>query len=152
MVIHQLTFEECKAVLARSLVGRLGCARDGQPYIVPIFLWFDEASSCIYGFSTVGRKVEWMRRNPKVCVEVEEIADPLHWTTVLVTGRYDEIGDEQEAAELRRRAQELLEQRQSWWLPATGHLADGQEREATVLYRIHIVAVSGRRTSRPPAE
>ena len=149
MVIHQLTFEECKAVLARSLIGRLGCARDGQPYIVPIFLWFDESASCLYGFSTVGRKVEWMRRNPKVCVEVEEIADPNHWITVLVTGRYDEIGDEHEAAQLRRRAQELFEQRQSWWLPATGHLSDGQERESAVLYRIHIVAVSGRRTSRP---
>ena len=91
-----------------------------------------------------------MRRNPKVCVEVEEIADPLHWTTVLVTGRYDEIGDEHEADELRRRAQELFEQKRTWWLPATGRLADGQEREAAVMYRIHIVAVSGRRTSRVP--
>jgi nitroimidazol reductase NimA-like FMN-containing flavoprotein (pyridoxamine 5'-phosphate oxidase superfamily) len=152
MVIHQLTFEECRAVLARSFVGRLGCARDGQPYIVPIFLWFDEPSSCLYAFSTVGRKVEWMRRNPKVCVEVEEIDNPLHWTTVLVTGRYDEIGDEHESDALRRRAQELFEQRQTWWLPATGHLADGQDREAVVFYRIHIVAVSGRRTTRPPGE
>jgi nitroimidazol reductase NimA-like FMN-containing flavoprotein (pyridoxamine 5'-phosphate oxidase superfamily) len=151
MVVHQLSFEECKAVLARSVVGRLGCARDGQPYIVPIFLWFDEPSSCLYAFATVGRKVEWMRRNPKVCVEVEEIADPLHWTTVLVTGRYDEIGDEHEADQLRKRAQDLLDQRTSWWLPATATLADGQEREAVVFYRIHIVAVSGRRTSRPPA-
>jgi nitroimidazol reductase NimA-like FMN-containing flavoprotein (pyridoxamine 5'-phosphate oxidase superfamily) len=149
MVVHVLTFEECKAVLARSLVGRLACARDGQPYIVPIFLWFDDESNCLYGFSTVGRKVEWMRRNPKVCVEVDEIADPLHWTTVLVTGRYDEIGDEHEADELRKRAQSLVEQRKSWWLPATANLSDGQERERAVLYRIHIVALSGRRTTRP---
>jgi nitroimidazol reductase NimA-like FMN-containing flavoprotein (pyridoxamine 5'-phosphate oxidase superfamily) len=149
MVVHVLTFEECKAVLARSPVGRLACARDGQPYIVPIFLWFDDESNCLYGFSTVGRKVEWMRRNPKVCVEVDEIADPLHWTTVLVTGRYDEIGDEHEADELRKRAQALVEQRRSWWLPATANLSTGEERERAVLYRIHIVALSGRRTTRP---
>ena len=148
MVIHLLTFEECKAIVARSVVGRLACARDGQPYIVPIFIWFDDPSSCLYGFSTVGRKVEWMRRNPKVCVEVEEIDDPLHWTTVLVTGRYDEIGDEHEADALRIRAQELLEQRQTWWLPATANLSTGEEREHVVFYRIHVVAMSGRRTSR----
>ena len=151
MVVHVLTFDECKAVLSRSLVGRLACARDGQPYIVPIFIWFDDQSSCLYGFSPVGRKVEWMRRNPKVCVEVEEIDDPLHWTTVLVTGRYDEIGDEHEADALRQRAQELLEQHQTWWLPATANLSTGEERERVVFYRIHVVAMSGRRTTRPPA-
>jgi nitroimidazol reductase NimA-like FMN-containing flavoprotein (pyridoxamine 5'-phosphate oxidase superfamily) len=42
---------------------------------------------CLYAFSTIGQKVECMRENPKVCLEIEEIADKNHWTTVLVIGR-----------------------------------------------------------------
>ena len=37
-----------------------------------------------------------MRENPKVCLEVEEIGDKSHWTTVLVIGRYEEIHQDPE--------------------------------------------------------
>ena len=94
MRVHELTVAQCKELLGRASLGRLACARDDQPYIVPIFFSFDARETCLYGFSTAGRKIEWMRGNPKVCVEVEEIADKSHWTTVLVTGRYEEIRDQ----------------------------------------------------------
>ena len=31
-----------------------------------------KASGCLYGFTTPGQKVEWMRANPLVCVEVKQ--------------------------------------------------------------------------------
>ena len=91
MLIHQLTAAQCEEVLERTVVARLACVRAGQPYIVPISLAFDAEDRSLVSFSTVGRKVEWMRANPSVCVEAEEIVDRLHWTTVLVTGRYQEV-------------------------------------------------------------
>ena len=36
MLIHELSAEECAELLTRAHLGRLGCAHDGQPYIVPI--------------------------------------------------------------------------------------------------------------------
>ena len=54
------------------------------------------SGNCLYAFSTIGQKIEWMRENPKVCLEVEEIDDQSHWTTVLVIGRYEEIHQEPE--------------------------------------------------------
>jgi nitroimidazol reductase NimA-like FMN-containing flavoprotein (pyridoxamine 5'-phosphate oxidase superfamily) len=32
-----------------------------------------------------------MRTNPNVCVEFDEIADPLHWASVVIIGRYREL-------------------------------------------------------------
>ncbi len=63
MLIHDLTAEQCREVLARTNVARLGCARADQPYIVPIFFSFDAQDDRLYSFSTLGRKVDWMRGN-----------------------------------------------------------------------------------------
>src|SRR6266545_1225382 len=122
MLIHELSEHDCFEVLERSTLGRLGCARYDQPYIIPVHFSFDRERRCLYSFSTVGQKIEWMRNNRKVCLEVEHIADPQDWTTVVVIGRYLEIHRTPEDAEVRRRAELLFEQRTKWWLPATGQI------------------------------
>jgi nitroimidazol reductase NimA-like FMN-containing flavoprotein (pyridoxamine 5'-phosphate oxidase superfamily) len=150
MLIHQLSTEQCHDVLSRNHLGRLACARADQPYIVPIFFDFDLANYCLYSFSTVGQKIEWMRENPKVCVEVDEIADQFHWTTVVVIGRYEEVAESGREDHPRQRVQKLFEQRPEWWLPGAGKLAAGEEHHVPVVYRIRIKTMSGRRAARPP--
>jgi len=145
MIVHELTRDECDGVLARMHVGRLACALMNQPYIVPVSFVFDSVERSLVGFSTVGRKIEWMRVNPKVCVAIDEIADERHWTTVVVNGVYHEIAGAD--AGLLARAQELLQKRASWWLPATARAAHSAERDAAVFYRVLIRDVTGRRTS-----
>ena len=97
VTVHELTEPECIHVLQRAHVGRLACARDGQPYIVPISFYFDGYDRALYSFSTVGQKIHWMRDNPRVCVETDDVADRFHWVTVVVTGLYDELRDASEA-------------------------------------------------------
>jgi nitroimidazol reductase NimA-like FMN-containing flavoprotein (pyridoxamine 5'-phosphate oxidase superfamily) len=147
MLVHELSERECAEVLGRSDLGRLACAHDGQPYIVPIHFSFDADRHCLYAFSTVGQKIEWMRDNPKVCVEVEDIADRAHWTTVLAFGRYGEVTDSPADAIARHRAQELFQQRPAWWLPAAAKVGS-REHHAMVLYRIQIDRLTGRRAAR----
>ena len=147
MLIHELNPDECAQVLSRSDLGRLGCARFDQPYIVPIHFSFDPERNCLYAFSTVGQKIDWMRENPKVCVEVEDIADKNHWATVVVIGRYEEIHRDPSEAEARRRAEHLFQERPEWWLPAAGQ-ARPREHHQMVLYRIHIDRLTGRRAAR----
>ena len=50
-----------------------GWAHDGQPYIVPMTFAYD--ADCLYSFSTFGQAICWMRANPKVCVEVDELRE-----------------------------------------------------------------------------
>jgi hypothetical protein len=147
MLIHQLSSPECAEILSRTDVGRLACTHDGQPYIVPIHFSFDGDRTCLYSFSMVGQKINWMRDNPKVCVEVEEVADKHNWATVLVFGRYQEIDDSAEEADARRRAWERFQGRPEWWFPAAAKLPS-RERHAMVVYRIQIDRLTGRRASR----
>src|SRR5450631_2353862 len=95
MVIHEMSREQCLRVLARAGVARLACAHENQPYVVPVHLAYDEASGCLYGFTTPGQKVEWMRANPQVCVEVDEIAAYDQWVSVIAMGHYEELPETQ---------------------------------------------------------
>jgi nitroimidazol reductase NimA-like FMN-containing flavoprotein (pyridoxamine 5'-phosphate oxidase superfamily) len=147
MLIHKLSSPECEEILNRRDLGRLACTHDGQPYIVPIHFAFDGDRSCLYSFSMVGQKIAWMRDNPKVCVEVDDITDKDLWSSVLVFGRYQEIDDSAEEADTRRRAWELFQQRPEWWFPAAARLPS-QERHAMVVFRIQIDRLTGRRASR----
>lgn len=149
MMIHELTTAECRDVLHRTTLGRLACVREGEPYILPVHLYCD--GDYLYGFATLGKKIDWMRANPLVCVEVDEITDEDHWTSVLVFGRYEELPPQPEYEEPRKRAQALFQQRPRWWQPATAKLASG-ERHIPVVYRIQIWRVSGRRAAREQAD
>ena len=147
MLIHELSPDECAEVLTRTQLGRLGCSRFDQPYVVPIHFSFDPERQCAYAFSAIGQKIDWMRTNPKVCLEVEELHDKNHWTTVVVTGRYEEIHQAPEEADARRRAERLFQQRPEWWLPATAKVQSG-EHHHIVVFRIKIERMTGRRAAR----
>ena len=74
MFIHELSADECRKIMSEATLGRLGCARLGQPYVVPISFVCD--GDYAYSVSMVGQKIEWMRENPLVAVEFDEIALP----------------------------------------------------------------------------
>ena len=149
MLIHKLTSAECEKVLARTRLGRLACSRDNQPYIVPISFYFAPNDRCLFSFSTVGQKIEWMRTNPKVCIEADEIIDRFEWLTVLVLGRYEEIKRTNSKNAEMERARELLQNRPTWWLPGAATLDDGTEHATPVFYRIAIDTLTGRRAEQP---
>ena len=88
-----------------------------------------------------------MRDNPKVCLEVEEIADSHQWTTVVVMDGTWRFSGRQKTLRCRRRAELLFEQRQEWWLPASGRTKAGEHGEV-VVYSIVIDRITGRRTVR----
>jgi uncharacterized protein len=146
MVIHDLTPAQCRELLARTHLGRLACAKADQPYITPIFFHYDGDEDAVYGFSTLGQKIDWMRGNPKVCVEVEEVVSQFNWTTVLVFGRYEEI---HEAGAVRDRVKALVAQHPNWWLPGAAKLTGSPEHHVPVVYRIRVDRLSGRRATRP---
>src|SRR5450631_505096 len=106
MVIREMCREECLRVLAGARLARLGFAREHQPYVVPVYLAYHEASACLYGFTTPGQKGEWMRANPLVCVEVDESAAYDQWVSLIAFGRYEELPETPGSDDARLRAQE----------------------------------------------
>ena len=145
MVIQEMRRDDCLQLLARTRLARLACARENQPYIVPIYFVYDEPF--LYGFTTPGQKVEWMRSNPLVCVEVDEVGDSDEWTCVVIFGRYEELPETSEWEQERARAHDLLQRHAKWWEPGcacrTQH--DPQRPLTPVFYRIRIGQITGRR-------
>lgn len=144
MLIHEMTEKECHDALGQAHFGRLACVRNNQPYIVPVDFSYD--GQHIYGVTTLGKKVEWMRANPLVCLEIDARADTHHWLSVIVFGRYEEIPDAPKYQHARMQALEALQKRTLWWEPACVP-AEGREPRPTVFYRIEIEQVTGRRAT-----
>jgi uncharacterized protein len=145
MVILELTNDECIKALTRLGLGRLACSHDNQPYIVPIY--FACRERYLYSFATLGQKIEWMRANPLVCVEADEIVNHHDWLSVVAQGHYEELPDAPEWMAQRILAHDLLRQRAMWWEPAdirAAHLSNVGEL-IPIYYRIHVDNVTGRR-------
>ncbi|HTT01903.1 MAG TPA: pyridoxamine 5'-phosphate oxidase family protein [Steroidobacteraceae bacterium] len=142
MLIHEMTLDECRAALARLDFGRLACARDDQPYVVPIHFAYDGDS--VYGLTTAGQKIDWMRSNPRVCLEVDERASHDRWVSIVALGRYQELAGTAGSERARTHALELLQRREGWWQPASVS-RPGREQGAPIFYRIRVTQMTGLR-------
>jgi len=148
MFIHDMTREECIQTLKGWGFGRLGCAHDNQPYIVPIY--FACNNPYLYAMSTTGKKIDFMRVNPLVCVECDEIVSHDEWSSVIVFGRYEELPDLSEFSRARAEALDLLTKRSAWWWEPACLCDDHRDTPHSctpVPFRIHIDSVSGRRAT-----
>ena len=144
MVIHEMTERECRAMLAGTNVARLACARNNQPYIVPIHVDLD--GEFLYSYATLGQKIEWMRQNPLVCLEIDELTTHRQWASVVVFGHYEELPHTPEYEDSRRVAERLFQRHPVWWEPASVRLA-AHEQRTPVVFRIRIGRVTGRRAA-----
>jgi len=142
MVIEELTDAECRALLAGTNLARLACSLNNQPYIVPIHAEFHDSS--FYGFSTLGQKIEWMRQNPLVCLEIDQITTHKEWASIVVFGVYDELPDTPQHRYHRSVAEALFQRHAVWWEPASVPVAGHPPRER-ILFRILISRMTGRR-------
>lgn len=144
MLIRNMTEAECLDLLARGRLGHLGCVHLNQPYVVPIYFAYE--GRCLYAFTTLGQKIEWMRYNPLVCVEVDEVEGPERWKSVIAFGRFEELASLPDWKDPSLHALELLNKHAGWWKPGTATAFDRDPAEplTPIFYRIPIDRVSGR--------
>src|ERR1700746_3492193 len=144
MQINEISEKECRDILSRATVGRLACSHQDQPYVIPTYLAYDDG--WIYVFSTFGKKIEWMRENPKVCVEIEDATAQTQWVSVIANGHYEELPEPQFTKE-RAHARKLLEKRHDWWLNALAErrMAVADQSVETIFFRIRVDSVTGLR-------
>ncbi len=151
MLIQEMTRHASLELLARTRLGRLACAQATQPYVVPFYFVYDDGY--LYSFTTVGQKIEWMRANPLVCVEADEVVSPQQWVSVVVFGRYEELPNTPQWQLERELAYKLLQQYAMWWEPGyVKTIHHGTERPLVpVFYRIYVDRITGHLASLEPA-
>lgn len=134
-MIGLLSGEEIESLLRRHRVGRLACAANDRPYLVPINYSYD--GEWIYAYSSTGRKIAVMREQPLVCFEIDEIEGPSSWRSVIVEGTFEEINDDETKQEALRM---LTKNGDS---PVFRAIADGYG-DQIILFRIRVTDRSGR--------
>lgn len=81
---RDLSKEECLNLLSAARYGRLGLAKDAQPYVVPMSYVF--ADGRIYLHSRGGgTKTDFASANPRVCFQIDSL-DKGHWSSVIAFG------------------------------------------------------------------
>jgi nitroimidazol reductase NimA-like FMN-containing flavoprotein (pyridoxamine 5'-phosphate oxidase superfamily) len=152
MLIQEMSKSDCFDILAQARFGRLSCAHENQPYVVPFYFVYHDPF--LYGFTTLGQKVEWMRSNPLVCVELDNVEGSDQWTSIVIVGKYEELPDTREGKQERLHAHALLQQHPEWWQPGCASCThrNPEQAVAPVFYRIRIDRISGRRAMPSPDE
>jgi len=146
-MIKELSDAEIWEVIDTAQYAHLGCHSEGKTYVVPVSYARDGGR--FVGATTFGQKVEMMRQNPEVCLQIERIESLTRWKSVVVSGVYEELS----AAE-RAQAFGLLIDRYG---PTFAEEAAGERRgrdvtpprldgspEPMIVYAISIRQVSGR--------
>lgn len=136
-MISTLSDGESLDLLRSARVGRLGCIVNGDPYIVPINITFENDS--IYSHSLPGLKITALRANPRACVQVDEVENDLRWSSVLVFGNFEEIVRPTERKEILG----MLLKRFALLTPVESAIAlDGSPLEV-IIFRISIDRITG---------
>src|SRR4030095_9284901 len=150
--IHELNNTECQKVLGRNKVGHLACAHDNQPYVMPLNYAYD--GNYLYAFTTRGQKVEWMRSNPLICFEVDEVSGHTDWTSIIVFGHYEELPDKPEYEPSRIRAHAFTQKRAAWGEPAyiSQEHRDQPHSLTPIFFRIRVDIMTGHRANSEDSE
>ena len=93
-MFKNLSSKQIEKVISGNIFGRLGCHADGETYIVPISYAYD--GEYIYFRSFEGLKLSMMRKNPKVCFQIDAIKDMANWESVIAWGDFEELTNEKD--------------------------------------------------------
>ena len=86
-----LTISASANVLRNNYLGHLAYLWQGKSYLIPITYYFDHADNTIISYTSEGHKIDAMRKNNSVTVQVEEMQSMFNWESVMVHGTFEEL-------------------------------------------------------------
>ncbi len=144
-MLGELNQEQIEHLLRSAYIGRLGCYADRKVYVVPITYVYD--GKYIYAHSKEGMKIQMMRKNPRVCLQVDITDNMANWRSAVVWGKYEELKTE----ELQHKAMKKITDRfqplltSSTLMPAHAHPPEVVEKDfRAVAFRIKVTEKTGR--------
>jgi len=135
MSISKLGDRDSLAILREGTLGRLGCIAADWPYVVPVNYFFDGRD--IYIHTLPGKKLDALRANPRVCLQVDDIKDSYNWRSMIAYGTFEEVSNE----ETRENVLTKLYSRLPHMTPVESKMVEGAK--GTVVFRIKVEEVTG---------
>lgn len=89
-MFENLEEKEAEFILENNYIGHLGYIYENRPYVVPITYFFDIENNAIICYSDDGHKMNAMRKNNIVSLQVGEIEAVNQWKSILVHGIFEQ--------------------------------------------------------------
>lgn len=141
-----LNDDQIDQLIHSQLLGRIGCHADGLTYIVPISYAYD--GTYVYAHSFQGMKIDLMRKNPKVCFEVDNTKNLANWQSVICWGEFEELTEEKDIKsaieKLNNRILPLLSSETMHITPEWPFPAGRDENIEGIFFRIKLTTKTGR--------
>lgn len=133
MIIREMRQIEIEDMLNHISIGYLACSLEDKPYVIP--LRFVYHSGYLYSLTTVGKKLEIMRKNNNVCISFSHHPSTNNWQSLVVYGLYEEIPKSLDKDSEHHNAHAILSNCPEWWEPAYAKtIIQGKERPLDPVY------------------
>lgn len=136
--IEALSSKDNIELLQQKVFAHLGCYAKDEMYIVPISYFYD--NGYIYSHSRPGKKIQMMRDNPSICIQVEDVEDFFHWRSVIAWGKFEELPEEESIVAMRTILQRLSQSN----VPTDFEIDVTAELETAIVFRMKIEKMTGR--------
>lgn len=146
-MIQDMTDGQMEHLLRTRPYGRLGCGSEEKFYIVPLSYVYD--GQYIYGHAREGMKIDLMRKQAKVCFQVDEIENMNAWWSIVIWAEYEELTE----GPLKEQAERLLQDRLAPYSASAalkpappGPYMTGHREKATlpIVFRLKVTKKTGR--------
>ena len=150
----QLNDQEIETLFHQQLIGRIGCHADGITYVVPVSYAYD--GKHVYVHSYEGMKLEMMRKNPKLCFEVDDTHDLANWQSAIAWGDFEEVKDGESRrygiAKLYERVLPFISSSRMHMTPQWPFPTQDVENISGIIFRIELKNKTGRFERSDPQE
>jgi nitroimidazol reductase NimA-like FMN-containing flavoprotein (pyridoxamine 5'-phosphate oxidase superfamily) len=142
----KLKIDEIEKLINNQSIGRIGCHADGTTYVVPVSYAYD--GTYIYGYTLEGMKINMMRKNPKVCFEVDNTKNLANWQSVIGWGEFEELNEGEERykalQKLNERVLPFISSETMHITPQWPFPAENITDIKGIVYRIRLIEKTGR--------
>ena len=137
-MIKNLNDNEAREFLHDQKFGHLGCVLEsGEPYVIPVNYLFKEDG--IYLHSLPGQKLDALRANGKICLQVEKIGDSCQWQSAIAFGEFQKVKRMNKKIEILKEFSARFEH----LTPVEAMMEEQWNLGGLVVFRINIKQITG---------
>jgi len=144
-----LKTNESLRILRNNYVGHLAFIAEGKPFTVPITYFFDPSSNSIISYSGNGYKIDAMRKNSTVSLQVDQIQSGHNWESALAHGTFEELKGSDAKQKLHQFAEgvkSIIYSKERKEVEFINEFSGKQySGKNSIVYRIKILEITGKR-------
>ncbi|WP_035479678.1 pyridoxamine 5'-phosphate oxidase family protein [Gelidibacter mesophilus] len=89
--MDNLEEKDCLYILKNDYLGHLSYIYQNRPFVVPITYFYDAERHVIICYSAEGHKMNAMRKNNQVALNVVDVDGLTKWKSVMIHGKFEQL-------------------------------------------------------------